>query len=195
MKRKVFLYGELAEKHGRMYELDVESVGEAVRALDCMLGGFVKSIRKDGHYRVVRGEDIETGEGLGEDQLQMQFGRGDFHIMPVLEGSKNSGIFQVVLGVAMIAAAVWLGPESAYFGALLIGGIAATLGGVATMLTPVPKTDSYSEREKPDERPSHIFDGPINVYEQGGPVPLVLGKRVLCGSVTISSGLDVVDIL
>jgi predicted phage tail protein len=191
MKRKVFLYGELAEKHGRMYELDVASVGEAVRALDCMLGGFVKSIRKDGHYRVVRGEDLETGEGLGEEQLKMQFGHGDFHIMPVLEGSK-SGFWQTILGISLIALSFIPSPLSPY---LFMAGIGMTLGGIATMLTPVPKTEDYSSRERPKDRPSHIFDGPINVYEQGGPVNLVFGKQVLCGSTTISSGLDVVDII
>jgi predicted phage tail protein len=191
MKRKIFLYGELAEKHGRMYELDVASVGEAIRALDCMLGGFVKSIRRDGKYHVVRGDSMETGEGLGEDQLKMQFGNGDFHIMPVLEGSKDVFAYlQIVVGIALIVVGAWTGQ-----GWMVSLGIGLTLGGVATLITPVPKTQTYADRERPKERPSHIFDGPLNVYEQGGPVMLVLGKQVLCGSVTISSGLDVMDII
>jgi predicted phage tail protein len=161
-----------------------------------MLGGFIKSIRRDGHYRVVRGEDLETGEGLGEEQLTMRFGRGDFHVMPVLTGSKDAtGFIQIVVGVALITAAIIVGPGAGAFASLLIGGIGMTLGGIATLLTPVPKNENYSDREKPEERPSHVFDGPVNVYEQGGPVPIVLGKSVLCGSVTISSGLDVIDIL
>jgi len=67
------------------------------------------------------------------------------------------------------------------------------LSGVAMMLTPVPGTPEYSEREKPDERQSFLFDGPVNTNEQGGAIPIAYG-RVLMGSTVVSTALDVEDI-
>jgi predicted phage tail protein len=61
------------------------------------------------------------------------------------------------------------------------------------MLSPTPQTDSYSDRERPGERPSFLFDGPTNTSTQGLPVPLIYG-RMRVGSIVVSADLSADDI-
>jgi predicted phage tail protein len=72
-------------------------------------------------------------------------------------------------------------------------GLAMFASGILQMLSPTPEIPDYSGREKPDSRPSYLFDGPVNTTEQGGPIPLIYGE-VLVGSTIISTSLDVEDI-
>ena len=62
-------------------------------------------------------------------------------------------------------------------------------GGVVQLLMGSPSPDTMSN-ERPDSRPSYVFNGAVNVYEQGGPCPLVYG-RTRAGSVIVSAGFEV----
>jgi predicted phage tail protein len=139
--------------------------------------------------------------------------------VPVPTGAgKGKGIGKIVLGVALIAASVFMAgtttaaaaaaagsttaAEAAIAGGTAAGGsllglsfgqmasfgLTMVLGGVSQLLTVAPKVNDYSSRNAPDQRPSFLFNGPVNVSEQGGPVPLVYG-RVRVGSIVVSSGL------
>ena len=55
------------------------------------------------------------------------------------------------------------------------------------MLTKTPKFEAGADR--PDNKPSYAFDGPLNTTAQGNPVPLAYGK-ILAGSQVISAGLE-----
>lgn len=186
MLRNVYLYGDLAEKYGKKHTFDVSSVAESIRALSVNFKGFIKSIKRDGSYQVVNGEDIDNGKSLFEEELKMIFNKGDFHIVPITEGS--SGLVRTVLGVALIVVGVYT--EQPW---LVSMGISMAIGGVASMLSPTPNINNYGDRESPDERPSFLFDGPVNTIEQGGPVPIAYG-RVMVGSTVVSSAIQVEDI-
>jgi predicted phage tail protein len=54
------------------------------------------------------------------------------------------------------------------------------------MLAPQPKTPGTPDR--PENKPSYVFDGPINTAAQGNPVPVCYG-RLIVGSQVISAGM------
>ena len=196
MMRTVHLHGALGEKHGSEFRLDVRTAGEAIRALHVNLPGFTQDIM-DGEWELVRGE-LEDGFRLGLPEVNdFNLGKADFHILPAVAGSAKGGggMVKAVLGVALIGAAVAfsggaLGGAIAIggmstgmtFGSMAFMGLALTVMGVATMLTPHKKATS--------ENASFALNGPQNTYAQGSPVPLVYG-RMIVGSVLVSSGLDV----
>jgi predicted phage tail protein len=125
-------------------------------------------------------------------------------IVPVVAGAGRGGkaLFGVIAGVALIA----LGGPSGFVQGLAwqagaTAGLAATigsaaaslgwalaLGGVASLFVRSPKYDSLSA-ERPENRPSYAFNGPVNRTAQGVPVPLCYGGPILVGSQVISSGL------
>lgn len=193
MLKTVHLYGDLAEKYGDKHKLDVKSVGEAMRALEANHNGFLKSIKRDGYYEVVRGETLND-EHLDEKTLGMTFGKGDFHISPMVEGSggKNGGIIMAVIGVALLVVAYFVPVLASYLVPL---GISLIIGGVGQMLagTPSVGVNDYGSQESPEERSSFYFSGPTNTMEQGGVLPLVYGRMTL-GSTVVSAGIKICSI-
>lgn len=188
--RVVHLYGDLAEKYGSKHRLNVASIGEAIRALEANYKGFRETIRKKGKYEVVRGDTLKD-EHLSEETARMNYGKGDFHIAPVVEGAGESGgIIMTIIGVALLVIAFFIPVTAPYLVPLGIGLIA---GGVSIMLTPTPNNDDYGEQEDPAERNSFYFDGPTNTMEQGGVIPLVYGRMVV-GSTVVSAGIKVESI-
>jgi predicted phage tail protein len=63
------------------------------------------------------------------------------------------------------------------------------LGGVAQLLTPVPKMAAGKDSDK-DPRKSYSFSGIQNVSRQGVPVPVIYGETIV-GSVVISAAIDI----
>ncbi len=68
------------------------------------------------------------------------------HIVPRMAGAKN-GIWQVVAGAALIGASFIPGLNAVAAAVLFSAGTSMALGGVAQMLTPVPKTPTVGQTD------------------------------------------------
>lgn len=190
MLRTINLHGELADCFGRSFSLDVASVSESVRALCTQLRGFRQVVAR-GEYHVLVG-----GAYLNEDELSLIIDSdAPVDIIPVPAGSKNNGWIKVILGIALLSiggminsnliGGIFAGKASAFF----TMGAGMMLNGIALMISPTP---TLSSAEKPEDTPSYIFGGALNITEEGNCIPLCYGS-FLCGSLVISSGLTVED--
>lgn len=173
----VLLYGELAKKYGKFHRYAVRNVPEAIRALEANYRGFKQSIRADGQYRVV----VDKKQ-IGEDEL-CKTAIDTIKIVPLVQGA-GRGVGQIIAGIALLVVAWW---NPLGWGWLTAAGTSLVLGGVSQMLTKTPKHEAGADR--PDNKPSYAFDGPVNTTAQGNPVPLAYGK-ILAGSQVISAGLE-----
>ena len=203
--REVRLSGELGRQFGRIHRLAVDTPAEAVRALCVLLDGFrsfvEESTERGVGYKVLVGErqvkdpDTEFRIHSGYDT--------SFTIAPVIQGSKNA-LGTILTGAALIALGVATGGAGLTLGAAWDGGFATTvgyfastigmslvLGGVSQMLAPSPSKGDPGER--PENKPSHVFNGPVNTFAQGQSVPICYG-RMIVGSAVISAGISVGDI-
>lgn len=208
MLRRIKLYGALAKFIGkRVLYADVASAAETVRFL---LANFpaIRQHMADQYYKVYIGD-----WNIGTDELHSPAGQQEIKIVPVVGGAGGSvgrTIGQIVLGVALIAASIFIPGATAVFGTTfgkislgigLLGG-ALVLGGVAQLLTPTPQLGatatagafgggfaSGSDSAK-DPRKSYSFSGIQNVSRQGLAIPLVYGETVV-GSIVASAGIDV----
>lgn len=189
MIRTVNLHGNLAELYGRDFRLDVASAAEAVRALCVQLRGFRQTVAK-GEFQVLVG-----GAYLDEEELPMEIGPDtQIDIVPVPVGSKNSGGWiKVILGVALLGYGLLLGGSTGLFGigakTFIQMGAGLALSGLGLLLSPTP---TLSNSEKPDDLPSYVFNGALNITEEGNCIPLCYGT-FLCGSLVVSSGLSIED--
>lgn len=195
--KTIYLHGRLAE-FGKFFELDVNDPAEAIRALSIQIPEF-RSVLAEGQWSIVKG-NLEEGCSLSEEELMLSGSYDEIHILPAISGS--GGKFgQIILGTVLIGAAIFtaggsLAVTSWGFGAKALGSVGAglVLGGVSQMLIQAPSTSGgYADRESPDERPSFLFDGPVNTSTQGLPVPLIYGE-VMTGSVVVSAGMTAEDI-
>lgn len=205
MLKRVHLYGEMAERFGPQFELEVGSLKDVVRALGAQLDGFRDYIVQ-GHFRVVAGKSLDNGIQLGIEQAEFNTGRRDFHIVPVVKGAKRGGIGKIIAGVLLAVVAWWVAPAliPAGFmggaGSLTIAGfspstiamfgVSLALAGSSQLLTPKQKKQVSTS---PEEKPSFVFNGAVNTTEQGGCVPLIYG-RTMVGSAVISAGLTTDDV-
>jgi len=205
MLRTVKVYGHLAEHCGQsVFEALVRVPADAIKFLLCNFPEL-RSLMRDGYYKVAVGKfDLQLADH--PEQLHYPMAPDDVvKIIPVVSGAGGRGIGQILLGAALIGAAVFLAPVAGgagaakgFFGATGSGflsatasvatgnlGLALALGGVAQMLSPVP------------ELPDGVGGGPAenfafqsieNVSTEGVPVPVVYGEMIV-GSVVISTGL------
>lgn len=194
-RRDIMLSGVLGEKFGAVHRWAVKTPAECIRALCANFRDFeqflIESEKNNVGYRVLIGE--APVEDL--DDLHNPAGLAPIHIVPVIVGAK-SGMGQVFIGAALIGASFFL-PGTALFtlgsfapslASMSFGlGFSLALGGVSQMLAPHPKAQAPSER--PENKPSTVFDGAVNTTAQGQAVPIGYGEMIV-GSAVISQGLS-----
>lgn len=228
---KVYLHGKMRKKYGPCFELSIKNPAEAVHALGLMMPEFKEDIRK-GSWRIIRGP-MKGGRALGPYEIGINL-PGEMHLVAAPVGGKKMGGAKIILGVFLIAAAVFFAPAAAGAGATTAGaeaggaaagataagvhgaaagGMAATaftmpifgsitysqiamfgasmmMTGISQLLSPTPKSHSSSAA---DTKPSYLFNGQIGAADQGGAVPLIIGRMRVPGTV-ISLGFDTNDI-
>lgn len=185
---RILFSGSLAQAFGRQRFrlLETGTTAEALSALKHTVPGFEDfirdSARKGQRYAIFRNR-----ENVGEREFSLS-GTTEIRIVPVIAGSKNGGLFQTVLGIALIVVGAFVTPISGPIGGALVSfGIAMTLGGVVQMLSPVPKTSNQEDQAGTENKPSYLFNGAFNSTQQGLPVPVVYGTH-LVGSSVIAVG-------
>ncbi|WP_247538430.1 tail assembly protein [Ralstonia pseudosolanacearum] len=190
--RTVRLYGRLGARFGRVFRLAVTSPAEAVRALCAQVEGFRRELATS-HERGIRYACFIGRRNIGESELELPPGADDIRIAPILAGAKQSGLFQTILGAAILAVA-YFNPGGFLTGPMVTAaygmGASMALGGVVQMLS--PQQAGLSVRDSPDNGASYNFNGPVNTSAQGNPVPLLYGEMVV-GSAVISAGIYAED--
>jgi predicted phage tail protein len=186
----ILLSGSLAKAFGRQHsrQLETGTVVEAFSALKHTLNGFENFII-DSARRGLRFAIFRNRENVGESEFTLS-GTTEIRIVPVIAGSKSGGLFQVVLGVALIVAGAIItggtfGAGAPFGSAMIMMGASMVLGGVVQMLTPVPSSKSGSQQEQAntENKPSYLFNGAFNSTQQGLPVPIVYGQMLVGSSV------------
>ncbi|AZE53542.1 Phage tail assembly protein I [Pseudomonas synxantha] len=202
--RTVRLYGSLGASFGRVHRLAVRNASEAIHALCILVPGFERFLMESKDrgvtYSIFLGRD-----NIGQDRLNAPSGTSDIRIAPVLMGSKRAGSMQTIIGVALIVAASYFsgGLAASSGSSTLIGassttgwtfaasmGISMAMGGVMQLMSPMPK--GLSTMDRPDNRSSYSFNGPVNTSIQGGPVGLLYGELTV-GSAVVSAGIYAQD--
>jgi predicted phage tail protein len=186
--RRVYLYGAMAEKFGSdPIELALDNIPSLLLALRSIHKDWRAHISKNPEVCfVVSGDNKENARALESEMLGVNLGNEtEIHILPATDGE---------ITMAMVAA--W-GITNVYVAALIVVlsnfAISAALGAISQALAPSPETGAGS-RNQVAENKSFLFNGPVNVQEQGGPVQVVYGY-FLVGSTVVSSGIDVEQLL
>lgn len=199
---KITLHGRLGKDVGKKtWNLKVDSVSEALRAIDVLSKrAFTKTIWKNEQrnikYKILVNnknavsKSIERAEDAADSELFMRRkGMKKIDIVPVLEGASgdDKDMLLVVGGALMFGAGLYWGSP------LLVQlGMFAMLTGMANLLAEPPEFEDFREIQQTNKRESYLFNGPLNTYNPGGPVPIGYGK-VMCGSLAIAFTQSSVD--
>lgn len=125
--RKIYLEGQLGEKFGEEWSLDVSSPAEALQAIMAQRPGmrqFITSAEGIQGYEVL--VDNKSIDMLEELVIQDPSMKQSYTFVPVIGGSKSAGLM-MVLGVALIAA-------TGGFASFGIGGFMGASGQAASLV-------------------------------------------------------------
>jgi predicted phage tail protein len=167
--RTIRLSGQLGKRYGKVHRfaLDTNTTAEAMAALMSQHAGLdeylIGSKDRGIGYAVFIGS-----RNIGEDELTHPAGNEDIRIAPVILGSKNGGVFSIILGAVLVvvgAIGAYTPFGQAYGGAVwgpyvMAAGYSMMAGGVVQLLTPMPK--GLASKDKAANTPSYAFNGPIN---------------------------------
>lgn len=181
MLRRIHLHGSLKSIHQEPIEVHAASVAEAIKAVSRQLPEFGgNAVTGPRRIKVV---GFETIEDLIEPSTTQ-----DLHIFPQLNGGKNGGFFQVLIGAVLIAASFLLPGSMAAFAPILLKvGIMMVAGGLLQMMN-APKRDNKDSVEKK----SHYLGAPKNTVEIGTRIPILCGRDKVGGHY-LSFNIDAVD--
>ncbi|HAU2969689.1 TPA: tail assembly protein [Salmonella enterica subsp. diarizonae] len=193
---RICLHGGL-ERFGRRFSLSIKTGAEGVYALAMQIPGFREKM-SEGWYQIrIAGEDVSE-ETLSARLHEPLPPGAVIHIVPRMEGAKNSGLVQVIAGAALIVAsfipglnvAVWAGMAATWSSLAFSIGASLMLGGVAQMLAPKPHSPSIHHAD--NGRQNVYFSSLDNMIAQGNPLPILYGE-MLVGSRRISQSLSTRD--
>lgn len=185
---KIYLHGYLGEKYTtEPIEIYSRDLPDTVNGLTCRFGKGFKAELLSGSWSIIKGElakenvipPAEVGFTLVDEEI---------HIVPRVEGAITLAAISAVAGVlgatgTVTAIAGLSALATTVINVALLAVSSIALSAVSKAIAGSPTMDyAGSEAER---KPSFLFNGAINVVEQGGPVPLIYGKH-LAGSTVVS---------
>lgn len=207
----VYLKGELGERFGEKWTMNVPRVQDIFKLIKCQREGFDSymqhCLENDIDFAIQRGESY-----IDESELMLNLGKEDITITPIPVGSKSkvakliTAAFMIYVGYQIgrpdiattatqtgshieVAATVTQASTAAKMASwtLMIMGTSMGLTTLAEMMMPDGNLDN--------EEDSHLFTGPQNTTVQGGAVPILYGEMIVGGANINSSymshmGLD-----
>lgn len=189
--RVVRLSGELGKKFGRVHRFDVKSPAEAVRALCANFPEFQKELMTSEKRNI--GYKVFNGRHQSDEKELTDPAASEIRIVPAIMGANATTriiIGSVLVAAGLVANATGVGAAASPY--LIAAGTSLILGGVIELLSPVPKLKEPKER--PENQPSYIFNGPVNTTAQGHPVPVGYGRLIVGGGI-ISAGISIDQIM
>lgn len=191
---KITFHGNLEKALGQKdFKLKVENVAEALRAVDIiskrkLSKAILNNEKQNIKYKIITddkplfSEDINEINQLVDSEMFINKNFKTIDIVPVLEGAGDDAkdVGMVIGGGLMFGIGISLESPT-----MMMIGAYAMLTGMSNLLAEPPDFEDFREIQQTNKRESYLFNGPINTYNPGGPVPIGYG-RVMVGSLAIA---------
>ena len=184
----VHLVGDIGDKFGHAWSMNVANYSELIRLIDCQTEGFKQYLinaEENGIGFVFQ----RAGEYINdESELLLSLNDEDIILTAVPLGSKGgfmaSGIGKIILGIIIVVIGYFTygaGTEMA----MALGGQMMAMGGMMILQGITQLLAPTSESDKKEE--GWLMSGSANTVAQGQPVPLCYGELLVPGTpITVS---------
>jgi len=188
MLRKVYLEGEIADKFGSEFDMDVSNFGEAIQCFETNFNNFRNYLiecqeKGIGFVCSVEGKPIEE-----DHEMLFNYPEGSFTLQAVPTGSKRA-LGKIIVAAILIAVSIKypglgktlmvtaagteIGIVSA---AIFLTGLNFAMAGVQQLMAPDPSVDLDNQQDN-----SYLFQGAGQSIIEGEPVPILYGKLRIPG--------------
>lgn len=177
-RKSIILHGYLKKLESRPIVVEADTVAEAVAAMCRQVPAFAPVVGKEKPR--VRVKDFDTADSWYEDTDVEEI-----HLVPDYSGAKSGGFMQIIIGVALIGAAFISGGALSFAAlgtfesALAVAGVVSILGGIVTLLSPVPTIDLGNRDQDPEA--SKYLGAPGNTVRIGTRIPIGYGTFPVYG--------------
>ena len=186
---KVNLLGTFSLINEWPLKFEASSPGEIIKSLCIQVKGF-KELLSLANVCII----IDGIRSVHLDELSLPCIMETMDIVPCTSGSKHGGLIpalEILVGAAIIGAAIYFAPELGSFAPVLIGlGANLVAGGLTGLLF---GSKALKSGKSADTNASTLFNGVQNMAQEGVPVPLAYG-RCRIGSLVVSGQLTVNDV-
>lgn len=196
--KTVRLFGDL-EKYKPVWTLDVQTPAEALRAISVQRDGFLAECDAGRYVAVLMDNDNPNlSRQVTKDNALDPWSSEELWVLPSASGEYG------------IDAAIWAGVATALTEAGAAAGVAVAaaeiavalvhmaiaigLSSVASMISGKKKNTPATQQERPENKPSFIADGAVNLTAAGHPHPILFGEVPDVGCMILSSDYWVEDI-
>ena len=185
--------GDLGDRFGEVWEVNVTSVAEIFKLIGCNTVGlqqYLIDCTENGiDFTVQQGEEFY---GNDEFTLNNALGSEDIIIAPVPAGEKKA-LTKILVAILIVVALYFgFGPVFDVSLATALGGgqgfatftawtglsmaVNLSIAGITQMLAPGPEVDN------PERNEAYLFNGPVNQARQGIGVPIAYGELLVGGT-------------
>ena len=191
---KITFHGSLGEAlDQKVFELKIDSVSEGLRAVDILTKrklakAVVNNEKQNVKYKILTdekplfSENIDDIEKVKNSEFFINKKYKTIDIVPVLEGAgEDAKDLTLVIGGGLLFGMGYVMENST----MMMIGAFAFLTGMSNLLASPPEFEDFREIQQTNKKESFLFNGPVNTYNPGGPVPIGYG-RVMVGSLAIA---------
>jgi predicted phage tail protein len=187
--KTIKLFGDL-EIFKSVWVLDVVTPSEALRAISVQREGFLTACDEGKYIAVlVDPENPETSaRQVVLTNALMPWGEEELWVLPTLSGEGG-------LVVAAVFGAAFAATTAGIVVATVINiALAIAISAIANLITGKKQKTTATNQEAPNNKPSFISDGPVNLTQAGHTHPIIAGHSRHTGSLVLSSNYWVEDL-
>ncbi len=191
--KKIKLFGDL-QTFKSDWELHVKTPGEALRAIDANRPGFLRATEAGDYVAIL--VDSDNPEMTRQVTMDNNFAPWANEVLMIIP--RTGGDIPAAAVAAAFTAIGVTGVTATSFvvlaaTALINVGLSIALSALANVITGNKQSVAAANTETPENKPSFVSNGPVNVVRAGHPHPIIVGE-FLCGSIVLSSQVHVKDI-
>ena len=186
---KVHLMGDIGDKFGYEWSMNVSDYGEIIRLIDCQREGFKKYLFESEENEI--GFVIQRADEYIKDESELLLNLNDEDIIitavPIGAGEdKGKGGFfgkafgKIILGIFLIIIGYYIGFDNAVKLYAYIAKTAVIVG--TTLVLQGVQQLMLGDIDKATQDIGYLFDGGNNNILQGQPVPLLYGELLVAGT-------------
>jgi predicted phage tail protein len=192
MLTTIQLHGSLGRAIGELWELDVSSLGEAVRAIETLSKKFCQHLLAKDKEGIAYQVLYDSYECKCVEDLSLVFQKPGVvvHVIPVIGGAEDAKNYGMLVGGLLLIGLAFVPGVNAFVG---IKGFTTIMFSMGVMLALSGISGIINAPDENKDTASKSLSGSINSVKQGEPIPLAYGE-IMIGSQVISCMVQDVDV-
>ena len=188
---KVRLVGDIGDRFGHEWAMNVSNYSELLQLIECQTTGFYNYLL-EAEENGIRFLIQRADEYISVRELGLSLNNEDIIITAIPMGAEEtfqenpSGVGKVIIGVILVVLAFFFPEFMEFFGSTMgevaLGKIAFAIATIGIQLITAGIAEMQASVQFGEDAEANLFQGPVTGIQQGIPVPVLYGELLIGGS-------------